>query len=112
MLKISDCFIKKFIKNETHEQDPDRNHSQPTSMVDFKRHKAQLYKFYDNVTEKMSDYKFWRLICRIKGGFGEPAEEVKGLKLKEINCLMKIHWFNDIETCELVERTLSELVDE
>ena len=81
-------------------------------MVDFKRHKVQLYKFYDLLTEKISDYKFWRLICRIKGGFNEPAEEVKGLKLKEINCIMKIHWFDDIETCELVERGLAELVDE
>jgi len=115
LLKISDCFIKRYIQNQVHEADPDRNEegvATPITMGEFLRHKAQLYTFYDQVTEKISDYKIWRLICRVKDNLKEPIEEVKQLKMKELNCMMKINWNVDIETCELVERTLGELIND
>jgi len=46
----------------------------------------------------------------MKATFKEPAEEVKAIKIKELNCMMKIKWENDIEICENVERTLGDLV--
>ena len=60
----------------------------------------------------MSDYKFWRLIGRMKSSLGEPIEVVKELKLKEVRALLKINWQVEIAQCELVERTLCELVDD
>ena len=115
LLKISDVFIKRYIQNQVHEADPDRDEgggAPPVAMDEFLRHKSQLYHFYDQVTEKISDYKIWRLICRVKGSLKEPIEEVKQLKMKELNCMMKISWNVDIETCELVERTLGELIND
>ena len=32
--------------------------------------------------------------------------------MKEISCLQKINWSVDIETCELIEKAMQELVDE
>ena len=82
-------------------------------MDEFKRHKVQLYKFFDDITGKIAtDHKFWRLICRVKYNFEEDPAEVKELKLKEIRAIMKINWHVDISTCELVEKTLAELVGE
>jgi hypothetical protein len=46
----------------------------------------------------------------LKASFKEPAEEVKAIKIKELNCMMKIKWENEIETCETVERALGDLV--
>lgn len=40
ILRISDCFIKKFINNEVLPDDPNRSNIQPTSHTDFLRHKA------------------------------------------------------------------------
>lgn len=60
----------------------------------------------------MNDYKVWRLIGRVKSSLKEPIDEVKELKFKEIRSLMKINWQVEIETCELVERTIGELVDD
>lgn len=59
-----------------------------------------------------SDYKIWRLIGRIKISLGEPISEVKEIKMKEIRAIMGINWNVEIETCELVERTLIELVND
>jgi len=114
LLRISDCFIKRFVNNQAHESDPDREavEANPTTMPEFLRHKAQLYRFFDQVTAKMSDDKIWRLICRIKSSLKEPIEEVKALKMKELNCLMKINWQVDLELCETVERALGELVND
>ena len=114
LLRISDCFIKRYVQNEAHDSDPDREKvkANPTTMVEFLRHKAQLYRFFDQVTEKISDDKVWRLICRIKSSLKEPIEEVKALKMKELNCLMKINWHVDLELCETVERALGELVND
>lgn len=64
------------------------------------------------MTEKKSDYKIWRLIGRVKSSLKEPIEEIKELKLKEVRCLMKINWHVEIETLELVESTLVELVND
>ena len=69
-----------------------------------------MYRFYQDVTEKINDYKIWRVIGRVKGSLKEPIEEIKELKLKEIRCLQKINWHVEIETLELIEKTLSELV--
>jgi len=84
-------FIKKYIQRQRHKSEQDQ-----TPLVlpneEFLRHKKYLYKFFDNVTDKISDYKIWRLIGRIKGTLQEPIEEVKQLKLKEIRSLMKINW--------------------
>ena len=98
LLKISDCFIKRFVQNQAHDNDPDREELRgtPTTMDDFLRHKAQLYRFYNDVTAKISDDKFWRLICRVKSSLKEPIEEVKAVKMKELNCLMKINWHTDL----------------
>lgn len=38
----------------------------------------------------------------------EPAE-VKELKMKEIRAIMRINWHVEIETCELLEKTIGEL---
>ena len=37
---------------------------------------------------------------------------VKDIKMKEIRAIMGINWHVEIETCELVERTLIELVND
>ena len=47
LLKIVDCFNKKFINNQVHEDDPNKSLALPVSEVDFERHKNQLYKFFD-----------------------------------------------------------------
>ena len=114
MAKICECFIGKFIKNKVHELDPDADAklNEPCSEADFKRHKAQLYKFFDQYTEKISDYRVWRLIYQVKRSLAEPMETVKELKLKEIRGIMHINWQTDIATCELVEKTLGELISE
>jgi hypothetical protein len=113
MMKISDCFIKKFLDGVVLEDDPNRMDEENTkkiTAVEFNRHRHQLYRFYQDVTEKVSDYKIWRLIGRVKGSLKEPIEEIKEIKMKEIRCLMKINWHVEIETMEIVERTLAELV--
>ena len=75
------------------------------------RHKEQLYKFYDQITQTLpSDYKIWRLIGRIKSGLKEPISEVKDIKMKEIRAIMKINWNVEVEACELVERTVIEMI--
>ena len=112
ILKISDCFIKKFLHNMVHEDDPDKLDFKPTTQADFLRHKSQLYKFYDDLTAKVNDYKFWRLIVRIKQTFKEPHSVIKETKFKEIRSMMKINWHVEIETCELIERAIGELVDQ
>ena len=42
----------------------------------------------------------------------EPFSVVKDIKMKEIRAIMGINWHVEIETCELVERTLIELVND
>ena len=64
------------------------------------------------MTEKISDYKIWRVVGRIKGTLKEPMSEIKEIKLKEIRCMMKINWHVEIERLELVEKTLVELVND
>lgn len=46
----------------------------------------------------------------MKSTFKEPVEEIKALKVKELNCMMKIGWEKDLETCDTVERALGDLV--
>ena len=84
----------------------------PLTLEEFNRHKQQLYTLYDRVTDKVNDYKIWRLIGRMKAQIGEPIEEIKELKLKEIRAITRIGWEHDKQTCELVEKTLAELVDD
>ena len=110
LLRIVECFNKKFIKNEVHEDDPDKNKAVPCDEHDFGRHKAQLYRFFDDCTEKINDFKFWRLICKVKKSLGEDRELVKELKFKEIRSIMKINWNVEIAVCEQLERTLNELI--
>jgi len=43
---------------------------------------------------------------------GEEMNLVKELKLKEIRSIMKINWSVEIEVCELLEKTLNELIVE
>ena len=83
LLRISDCFIKRYVQNESHDSDPDREKvkANPTTMVEFLRHKAQLYRFFDQVTEKISDDKVWRLICRIKSSLKEGGKVWPGVLL-------------------------------
>ena len=64
------------------------------------------------MTEKISDYKFWRLICRVKKSLREDMSEVKELKFKEIRCLMKVGWNIEIAICEQLEKTLNELIND
>lgn len=63
------------------------------------------------MTEKIQDYKFWKLIGRVKHSLGEDIKEVKEIKLKEINALMKINWHVELETCELIETSIGEMVE-
>ena len=113
MGKICDCFISKFIRNKVHELDPDSEAiNEPCSEADFQRHKGQLYKFFDSYTEKITDHKVWRIIYQVKRSLAEQVEIVKELKFKEIRSQMHINWQTDIATCELVEKTLGELISE
>ena len=72
LLRISECFIKRYIENERHEDDPElklvekEQLEQPLPDEEVLRHKKYLYKFYDDITEKINDYKIWRLIGRMK----------------------------------------------
>lgn len=66
MLSLCEVFIKKFIDNEVLDKDPNKNNYIPTSEEDVVRHKKLLYKFFDLYTEKISDFKIWRLIGRMK----------------------------------------------
>jgi hypothetical protein len=79
-------------------------------MQEFNRHKVQLYKLFDQVTEKVNDYKIWRLIGKMKSNLSEPLSLVKEIKFKELRSLMKLNWHVDLQLCELVEKTLLELV--
>lgn len=75
------------------------------------RHKKYLYKFYNDVTEKINDAKIWRLIGSMKKNFREDWSEIKELKLKELRTMMEINWQVDIEKCKSIEKVLGELVD-
>jgi len=72
LLKVSDCFIKRYVQNERHQADPDlvgmsdQEKNEPLSDEEVVRNKRYLYKFYDDVTEKINHHKVWRLICRVK----------------------------------------------
>lgn len=70
----------------------------------------QLYKLYDCVTEKVNDYKIWRLIGKMKANLYEPMKIVKEIKFKELRSLMKLNWHIDLQLVELVEKTLLELI--
>jgi len=61
------------------------------------RHKKQLYSFFDDYTEKITDPKIWRLIGRMKTSFMEPVEIIKEIKFKEIRAYMELGWENRIE---------------
>lgn len=114
-MKCADCFIKRFLEGKLHPDDPTRpanGNTQKITVEEFDRHRHQLYRFFEDVTEKISDYKIWRLIGRVKGSLKEPISEIKELKFKEVRCLMKINWHVEIEVLELVERTLVELVND
>lgn len=96
-----------------HPDDPTRNDEanvKKMTVEEFNRHRHQLYRFYQDVTEKMSDHKIWRVIGRVKSSLKEDIQEIKEIKLKEIRSQMKINWHVEIETMELVEKTLTELV--
>lgn len=116
LLKMSECFIKRYVDNERHADDPENKLIEesekgiPLSEEEVQRHKKYLYKFYDNVTEKISDYRFWRLIGKVKENFGEPWEEIKEIKFKELRTMMNINWEVDIDKCKAVEKALGELV--
>lgn len=119
MLRLTDCFVTRYVKNQIHPNDPARldegvveTIGKPLTVIEFDRHKQQLYKLYNKVTDKVNDYKIWRLIGRLKSQVGEPIEEIKEIKLKELRAIMKINWEVEVETCELVEKTLGELVDD
>jgi hypothetical protein len=71
-----------------------------------------LFKLYDSVTEKVNDYKIWRLIGKMKANLYEPLKIVKEIKFKELRSLMKLNWHIDLQLVELVEKTLLELIDE
>lgn len=71
ILRLVDCFNKKYIGNAVHEADPNKTDAQPCSPVDFIRHKTQLYNFFNQLTEKMSNHKFWHLIGRVKASLNE-----------------------------------------
>ena len=42
---------------------------------------------------------------------GEPLEVVQEIKMKEIRALMRIGWESDIETNEIIEKSLGELIE-
>jgi hypothetical protein len=58
----------------------------------------------------VNDYKIWRLIGKMKSNLSEPLLLVKEIKFKELRSLMKLNWHVDLQLCELVEKTLLELV--
>ena len=50
LLRIADCFIKKYINNDVHQDDPDKEARTAVTQAEFIRHKDQLYKFFDHIT--------------------------------------------------------------
>jgi len=80
------------------------------STEEFIRHKKQLYNFFLAYSSRIHDSNIWRLIARIKGMLQEKPTVVKEAKMNEIRCLQKINWNVELETCELVERAVCELM--
>ena len=78
--------------------------------AEFIKHKKNLYAFFKEFTENVQDYNVWRLIARIRQMLQEPIDQIKEAKMNEIRALQKINWHVEIETCELVERAVCELM--
>lgn len=77
----------------------------------FTKHKRALYKFFADFSNKINDFRVWRLICRIKTVLQEPSSMVIEAKRNEIRSLQKPGWHVELEVVEFVERALIELVE-
>ena len=75
------------------------------------RHRKNLYRFFTDYTNCISDFQVWRLYCRIKTELDEPVAELKECKMNEIRALQKINWHVDLDQCKLVERAVIEFVE-
>lgn len=98
LLKISEIFLDKYVDKED------------VTLETFLKHKAYLYKFFGDFSNKINDFRVWRLICRIKQVLKEPLPEVAEAKKNEIRSLQKPGWNVELEVVENVERALIELV--
>lgn len=101
LLKIAEIFLKKYVPTE---------HNKIESK-DFEKHKANLYRFFKDFSNHVDDYQVWRLVCRIKIILQENVSEIKEAKMNEILSLQKINWHVHLETCDLVERAMIELIN-
>ena len=73
-------------------------------------HKPYLYKFIKNFQEHISDHQIWRMVWRIKTTFKEDPTEVKEAKINEINAMCKTNWSVQLDVCEVVEKSVIELI--
>lgn len=99
LLKISELFIEKYVNKPT------------MSVEEFVKHKKYLYKFYSGFSEKINDFRVWRLICRIKQVLQEPIAEAIEAKKNEMRSLQKPGWNVELEIVENVERAVIELAE-
>jgi len=99
LLKLSEVFLDKYVNK------------QDMTVETFQKHKAALYKFFSDFSNKINDFRVWRLICRIKQVLQEPIEVVIETKKNEIRSLQKPGWNVELEVVENVERALIELVE-
>jgi len=88
-----------------------KNYAEDDKLEDvaFARHKKNLFGFFTDYCNAISDHKVHRLFGKVKEMLGEPWTDIKELKLKEIRALQTIDWQVKIESCELIEKALIEL---
>ena len=99
MLKISELFIAKYVNN------PD---IKPEHFI---KHKAHLYKFFTDFSNKINDFRVWRLVSRIKSVLKEPIVEIVEAKKNEVRSLQHAGWNVELDIVNNVERALIELVE-
>lgn len=98
LMRISELFINKYANDAD------------LQIETFLKHKQQLYKFYAEFSDKINDYRVWRLIARIKSLLKEPLPAVIEVKKNEIRSLQKPGWNVNLEVVEFVERAIIDLV--
>lgn len=98
VMAISQLWLKKFAEDESLDD------------TQFERHKKNLYGFYSDYCNNISDYKVYKIIAKIMQMLNEPFEAVKEFKFKELRSLQgNSKWNVLLEECEKVEKSLIEL---
>lgn len=80
LVKIAELFLSKYAEDDK------------MAESDFLRHKKRLFEFFKHFSNQINDYNVHRLVWRVKVTLGEPIEEVKDYKFKELRSLMCVNW--------------------